>query len=137
MTSDSNKQWIKIIGADLTPPSLRDNSADLDRLTRHLKKELKTKEVEIDFSFARKIPGLLRKNQYRLKTVLYKKKTSWQLIDVLSPQENSELYGIAMDLGSTTIVIRLLDLLSGELKDEVSFNNPQIEIGQDILTRIH
>lgn len=135
--SDNKKQWIKIIRANLTPPSLRDNSADVDRLISWIKKELGTKDVEMDFSFVRKIPGLLRKHQYRLKPVLYKKQSSWALIDILSPQENETIFGLAMDLGTTTIVLRLLDLMKGDLKDEISFNNPQIEIGQDILTRIH
>ncbi|MFH1491308.1 MAG: ASKHA domain-containing protein, partial [Pseudomonadota bacterium] len=41
------------------------------------------------------------------------------------------------DLGTSTIVVRLMDLISGETLEETSFLNPQIEIGPDILTRIH
>jgi len=69
--------------------------------------------------------------------VVFENKCGWQLIDILPSQKNQSIYGIAMDLGSSTAVVRLLDLPVGEVKDEISFANPQIEIGPDILTRIH
>jgi uncharacterized 2Fe-2S/4Fe-4S cluster protein (DUF4445 family) len=47
------------------------------------------------------------------------------------------VYGFSLDLGSSTLVLRLVDLTTGDPVDEISFNNPQIEIGADILTRIH
>ena len=48
-----------------------------------------------------------------------------------------QIYGLAVDLGSSTVVVRLWDLVKGEIKGEASFINPQNEIGPDILTRIH
>ena len=47
------------------------------------------------------------------------------------------LYGLAMDLGTTTVVLRLLDLETGELVADVSFENPQRFGGSDVMSRIH
>jgi len=55
----------------------------------------------------------------------------------LARRVGGNIYGLAIDLGSSTLVLRLMDLENGEISDETSFHNPQIEIGADILTRIH
>jgi uncharacterized 2Fe-2S/4Fe-4S cluster protein (DUF4445 family) len=47
------------------------------------------------------------------------------------------LYGIAMDLGTTTIVLRLLNLETGELVADASLENPQRFGGSDVMSRIH
>ena len=47
------------------------------------------------------------------------------------------IYGIAMDLGTTTVVLRLIDLVSGELVADASFENPQRFGGSDVMSRIH
>ena len=47
------------------------------------------------------------------------------------------LHGLAMDLGTTTVVLRLLDLESGELVADASFENPQRFGGSDVMSRIH
>jgi uncharacterized 2Fe-2S/4Fe-4S cluster protein (DUF4445 family) len=47
------------------------------------------------------------------------------------------LLGLAVDLGSSTVVVRLVNLATGERAGETSFLNPQTDIGPDILTRIH
>jgi len=47
------------------------------------------------------------------------------------------IYGIAMDLGTTTVVLRLLDLETGEMVADASFENPQRFGGSDIMARIH
>ena len=61
----------------------------------------------------------------------------WKIIDVFGLDAPREIYGIALDLGSTTLVLQLVNLIDGSILDEVSFHNPQIRIGSDILTRIH
>ncbi len=52
-------------------------------------------------------------------------------------RRSGPLYGIAMDLGTTTIVLRLLDLESGELVADASLENPQRFGGSDVMSRIH
>jgi uncharacterized 2Fe-2S/4Fe-4S cluster protein (DUF4445 family) len=129
--------WIRSIPLHITPPSLKDNTADVDRLAKAIKKALCIRDVAIDFSFAKKIPSLLREYKYRVQAVVYEGSVSWHLSGLFPLDGDHSVYGIAADLGTSTIALRLIDLTTGEVKDETTFLNPQIETGQDILTRIH
>ena len=131
------KPWIKTIKLKIAPPSLKDNTADVDRLIKGIKKGLETEDVTVDFSLVKKIPNALRKSNYQINAILHENQNGWRLIDLIPSQNRNGIYGLSVDLGSSTVVIRLLDLASQETKDEMSFHNPQIKIGADILTRIH
>ena len=60
----------------------------------------------------------------------------WELVDIESGDTARQHYGLAVDLGSTTVVVRLLDCNSGEILGEESCFNKQIQWGTDILSRI-
>jgi len=130
-------RWIKSIPVRLTPPALKDNTADVDRLIKGLEKLLGGGEVTMDLSLSRRIPFLLREHHYHMEAVLYQDHSSWRLVDVFPPTESGSVYGVVVDLGTSVIALRLLDLVTGEVKEESSFLNPQIQAGSDILTRIH
>jgi uncharacterized 2Fe-2S/4Fe-4S cluster protein (DUF4445 family) len=129
--------WIKRIPLHITPPSLKDNTADVDRLAKAIKKALGVRDLAIDFFFAKKIPSLMREYDYRVQAVVYEGSPSWHLAGLLPMDCDYPMYGIAADLGTSTIALRLVDLTTGEIKDETTFLNPQIEMGEDVLTRIH
>jgi len=121
--TSENKPWIKRLILKITPPDLKDNTADVDRLVKVIKKALSTESV--------------RNCDYNVCAILFEGPNGWHLIDIVPSRDGESIYGLAVDLGSSTVVIRLLDLISLKTKDEMSFHNPQIEIGTDILTRIH
>jgi uncharacterized 2Fe-2S/4Fe-4S cluster protein (DUF4445 family) len=129
--------WIRRIPLHIPPPSLKDNTADVDRLAKAIKKALGIENMTIDLSFAKKIPWLLREYEYRVQAVVFEGSLSWHLADLFPLDDGHSIYGIAADLGTSTIALRLINLTSREIKDETAFRNPQIEMGQDILTRIH
>jgi len=129
--------WIKRISLSLTAPSLGNNTADVDRLVKGLKHALTGPDVRVNFSLVKRLSRDLRKHDYSVEAVLYRDGDRWQLIDVFGGEEAKALHGLSLDLGSSTLVLRLVNLSSGITLDEISFNNPQIEIGSDILTRIH
>lgn len=129
--------WIRKEQLDLVPPSLKDNTADVDRLIKGIRKALQTDKVKIDFALVKRVPSIIREYNYTIQPVLYRRDESWHLVDLFPNQIESSLYGLAVDLGSSTIVVRLMDIISGDIKEETSFLNLQNEIGPDILTRIH
>jgi uncharacterized 2Fe-2S/4Fe-4S cluster protein (DUF4445 family) len=134
---DRQDPWIRRIDVSLLPPALKDNTADVDRLVKGIEKELGGGEVRVDLSLSRRIPSLLREHRYDVEAVLYRDGSSWHLEDLFQPGEAVSVYGLAVDLGTSVIAVRLLDLVTGDIKEETSFLNPQIQIGPDILTRIH
>ena len=130
-------RWIVKVSPKMATPSLKDNRGDVDRLLEGLRKALDGDEVTIDFRLAKRIPSYLRKYGYKVQTVLYKGTYSWHLVELFPSEQDNTIYGLSVDLGTSTVVIRLLDLTSGQIKDEGSFPNPQVEVGQDIIARIH
>ncbi|MGD2127234.1 MAG: ASKHA domain-containing protein [Desulfobacteraceae bacterium] len=135
--AEDSDRWVRTVSCKLSPPSLKDNTADVDRLNKSIEKKLRTDRVSIGLSFVRRIPSLLRENRYEVCPLLYQDRGGWHLIDIYPSCTDLSMYGLGVDIGSSTVVVRLMDLMSGELIEEISFLNPQNETGPDILTRIH
>ncbi len=131
----NNRRWVRTV--TLTPPSLQDNTADADRLAGALKVLLKSDEIDIDITLLRTLPDLLRKWGYRARCILCKNRGRWVLAGIMNPDSRSPAAGLAVDIGTTTVVARVIDLSTGATLAESSFDNPQISEGPDILARIH
>ena len=129
--------WVRTV--DLPPPSLQDNTADCDRLTNFLKQQLKTERIHIDIHILRELPFRLRAWEYGLRCVIMKDPYAdqWHLTGISNPEKDHCLAGVAIDLGTSRVALRLVDLSTGKSIYETSFNNPQLRVGPDILTRIH
>ncbi|MBN2062286.1 MAG: DUF4445 domain-containing protein [Deltaproteobacteria bacterium] len=127
--------WIRVLRIKTDPPSLKNNTADVDRLTGEIKKVVSSADINVDISAVRKIPHALRQSGYHPEVAVYSMGDRWRIIDIFTPGEG-RYFGLSIDLGSSTLVVRLLDLETGKVIDERSYLNPQIEIGPDILTRI-
>ena len=134
---ENSKPWIKTITPALHPPSLNDNTADVDRLIRGLKSRLDTDRIVTDVRTVKRLSSDLRAHDFRVRAVLFESDGLWHVMQVLPVHPETDLYGLAVDLGTSTVVMRLVNLTRLEAEAETSFHNPQIRIGPDILTRIH
>jgi len=128
-------KWL--IDVTLPPPSLGDNTADADRLIAGLKKRLDTSHVTIDRPILLNLPELLRQNNYRIRCVLCKDQTTWNVIFLTGQEDHHAIAGLAVDLGTSRVVVRLINLIDGRAMAESAFDNPQLTVGVDVLTRIH
>ena len=122
---------------ELSPPALGNNTADAQRLEQALKKELKTGYVHLPWSLAADLPARLREWHWRTRAVLFKDRRSFRVVDLVDPEDPGPILGAALDIGTTRMVISLMDLETGEKLGETGFDNPQAGIGPDVLTRIH
>lgn len=129
--------WIKRVSPELPSPSLEDNRADADRVITGLQQALKSTCLTFPLDLMKKLPSFLRQHGYRIEVVLHRGTNRWHVIDFFPEGQKASIYGLAIDLGSSTIAVRLVDLQDHLVKEEISFLNPQVEIGEDILTRIH
>lgn len=118
-------------------PSLRNNTADAQRLEKSLIHELDTDFIRIPLHVLKKLPSNLRSWGFAAKAVLFKDRQSWILVDLLDPISNRPVLGIAIDIGTTRMVISLINLETGQEIGEIGFDNPQAMIGPDVLARIH
>jgi len=126
-----------IVPVELTPPSLGDNTADVDRLVLSLKQKLQARRVRIDLELMRELPGRLRAAGWRLHCAVFRDRSDFILLDAWDAGQDRPAVSVAVDLGTTRVVMRLLDLASGVSLRETAFDNPQGRIGPDILARIH
>ncbi|MEM2120741.1 MAG: ASKHA domain-containing protein [Archaeoglobaceae archaeon] len=108
----------------LNTPTLEDPKPDVERLSEAIK------NVEIPLSLLRKLPDLLRSFSWDFSAVLWKNR----LIAIESP--NSEIYGVAVDIGSSKIVCHLVNLANGKTIAKAFAENPQVAYGEDVVSRI-
>ena len=128
--------WLRTVS--LPPPSLQNNTADADRLVATLKAVLQTDDaIYIDLKVLKKLPDLLRKYDFNIQCILFKNRWQWSLLDIRCADDSRPVGGLAVDLGTSRVMLRLLDLSDGQILAESGFDNPQLTIGPDILTRIH
>ncbi len=129
--------WIRACRPEIRQPSLEDNTADVDRLLAGVRRLLDGAEVRIDLQLMRRIPTVLRGHAYRVEVIAAKEGANWRMVDVLPREGGTGLLGIAVDVGTSTVVVRLVDIEGGQVLEESGFINPQTEYGEDVLTRIH
>ncbi|MFZ1986229.1 MAG: [Fe-S]-binding protein, partial [Desulfatitalea sp.] len=126
-----------VIRVTLPPPSLQDNTGDCDRLCRALRQELRVDQIHISLALRKQLPALLREAGYAVRCVVFQERGCAVLVHVAADQSGELLCGLAVDLGTTRVVLRLVDLEQRTVLAESGFDNPQIAIGPDVLARIH
>ncbi len=127
--------WLRTV--TLAKPTLQDNTADTDRLVSALKTDLQTDAVHLDLDLLKTLPDLLRKWEYSVRCFLFKDRHRWLVTGMAGVDDPRPFAGLAVDLGTTRVVLRLLDLSDGRTLGESGFDNPQLAVGPDILARIH
>jgi uncharacterized 2Fe-2S/4Fe-4S cluster protein (DUF4445 family) len=121
----------------LNPPDLGDNTGDADRLAAALSRQLGGQPVALDVHLLGDLPRQLRQNHWHVQCVLCQDRGGWDVVAVRAADSEAPFVGLAVDLGTSRVALRLVDLLDGRHLMEDSFTNPQIGIGADVLTRIH
>ncbi|MBF0209807.1 MAG: DUF4445 domain-containing protein [Desulfamplus sp.] len=129
------KSFVQYI--EISEPQLGNNTADVERIKAVIKKITKQDAIFFPTTLANDLPQKLRQWDHKIKVVLFKNSLGWQIVDILKPDRDRALFGVAIDLGTTRIVLRLINLESGVSCGELSFDNPQVAIAPDVLARIH
>ena len=132
---------IRTVYVELPPPSLEDNASDLDRLRRELANQQNIAEFTLGLNVSRKLYSALRQGDWKITAVLQTTAGGRQmeiphLIDIRPGDRTARSLGVAIDVGTTTVVIRLVDLHTGVVLDQASTFNKQITRGEDVISRI-
>ena len=93
-------------------------------------------QVVFPLKVLRKLYPFCRDAEFDITVTLVHREFDWVVTDVEAGDTTAHHYGLAVDYGSTTIVMRLFDMNSGTIIDEVTAVNGQVTYGTDILTRI-
>jgi uncharacterized 2Fe-2S/4Fe-4S cluster protein (DUF4445 family) len=111
----------------LPPPTIEDDRSDLARFRAAVP------DVEVPYEFLHMLPGFLRAHEWKGTAVTYGRR----LIAVEAGDTSKRIFGVAFDIGTTTVVGTLFDLCSGKELGVSSRMNPQIGFGDDVISRIH
>lgn len=124
----------KKIYLDLPAPSPDDFASDQERILRELRKQ--GIHARLPLSILQKLYPLCTEGNWKFTVSLAFDGTAWTVVRLEPGNTVSRHYGICADLGSTTLVMRLVDCETGRILGEASAYNRQISFGEDILTRI-
>jgi len=129
---------------DLEPATLEDPLGDVERVSVSLVAAMSRihgdaewvapdpSDIWFDFHVIRTIGAAIREGDWKVSLTVWQGR---QVIDI-RPGYHDELYGIAVDIGSTAIAIYICDLVTGEVVGTDSMMNPQTAVGDDIMSRM-
>jgi uncharacterized 2Fe-2S/4Fe-4S cluster protein (DUF4445 family) len=122
---------VKWLPLNIPPPTIDNNTSDLERLKRAAE-EKGLKGIRYSHGFVSPLAKSLREADWKVELGY----TDGAEAAFLSPPHRKERCGIAVDIGTTTVVVYLVSLADGKLIDVGSTYNSQIRHGDDVITRI-
>jgi len=126
------KPAISLHYIELSPPTSHDTLGDFDRLKKTLAEKYNVPSLQIDYPALLKLPTALRRENWKATVVLWMGK---EIIDI-KPGKVDEAYGLAVDIGTTTVAGYLCSLRSGRVIATESMMNPQVTFGEDVMSRM-
>ena len=130
---------VEKICLELTPPSRVDNRADVGRMLQGLSDQYGLHRLVVNLPVLRKVRRVLRERNFLI-TVTVGRPVNEQfkshIINVQSGCWSSRSFGLAFDIGTTTVYGQLLDMNSGRVLAEEGEYNAQIGYGEDVISRI-
>lgn len=117
---------------EVQEPDMHDPSGDLRRLLNALEHDWQLTNLDYDVALLAQLQQVLRTGKWCVTVAVRQNKQ----VVALWPGFHDKLYGIAVDVGSTTIAAHLCDLISGEVKASAGVMNPQIRFGEDLMSRV-
>jgi uncharacterized 2Fe-2S/4Fe-4S cluster protein (DUF4445 family) len=126
------KPAVKKYYIEMASATLHDTLGDFERLQAELNKRFKLRELTIDYPVLLSLQNLIRQGDWRITVSVWKDK---EIIKV-EPGQVSKGYGLAVDIGTTTVAGYLCDLATGEVVATDAMMNPQVVYGEDVMSRI-
>jgi uncharacterized 2Fe-2S/4Fe-4S cluster protein (DUF4445 family) len=136
-------QVIQAFPLTLTPPDLSDQTDDWARLTTGLRQQAGIEQVQTSLQMLQRIGDVLRAGNWDVTAIL--DMHAWEqpegpprLIELLPGKEliPPPLWGAAIDIGTTTVTVWLVDLITGKVEAQTVQYNQQISRGEDVVSRI-
>ena len=120
----------------LPPASMEDNLSDLDRVYREIARRRSDPVMQTGLFTIHMLSGLLRESNFSITATLGQRGKTVEVVQFEPGNTSERNFGVAVDIGTTTIVANLLDLMSGEVLSRQATYNSQIRFGEDVITRI-
>ncbi len=128
----------RLFFVEVAQPDMHEPTGDLERLELALRAQWDIPAITADLSVLSQLQPTLRKGNWQVTVALHSDHRGGpaQLIDIWPGLHEDGIYGLAIDLGSTTIAAHLCDLVSGSVLASSGVMNPQIRFGEDLMSRV-
>ncbi|GAB4166531.1 MAG: ASKHA domain-containing protein [Thalassobaculales bacterium] len=120
---------------ELPPPDLHAPLGDLDRLLAAIERDFAIADIDCDVAVLPQVQAALVAGGYKA-TVAVHQDAGRKRLTAIWPGYRERLFGVAVDIGSTTIACHLVDLMSGRTLASAGTANPQIRFGEDLMSRV-
>jgi uncharacterized 2Fe-2S/4Fe-4S cluster protein (DUF4445 family) len=118
-------------------PNLDDNISDFERIKRYLRNHFGYKEVFCKLNVLRKMPLFLREADFKITiTHISSEEGKTTIVDIEKENTTTKFYGVALDIGTTSVAACLIQMNTGEIIAKASSGNAQIKYGADVVNRI-
>ena len=128
---------VQLAYVEVDEPDMHHPLGDLDRLKLALERDWGWSDILVAQQILPQVQATLRKGGWAVTAAIHRDlESSRPTLVALWPGLKNEAYGIACDIGSTTIAMHLSSLLSGETVASAGTSNPQIRFGEDLMSRV-
>jgi uncharacterized 2Fe-2S/4Fe-4S cluster protein (DUF4445 family) len=135
-------QTVQAIPLSLDPPDMSDQTDDWSRLQTALRRQAGVEDIQASLYLLQRLGSVLRQGEWEVTVILDTQ--TWdrpvgppRLIEVRPGKQLSPpLWGAAIDIGTTTVTLWLVDLITGKVAAQVAEYNQQIARGEDVISRI-
>ncbi len=127
---------IRLCYVEVAPPDMHQPLGDLDRLAAALARDWDISDPMVPLRLLPQVQKLLRQENWAVTVAIHQDGDARPEIVAIWPGLHNCAYGIACDIGSTTIALHLVSLLSGRVLASAGAPNPQIRFGEDLMSRV-
>ncbi|MDB9946152.1 ASKHA domain-containing protein [Ascidiaceihabitans sp.] len=128
----------KLYYVEVQEPDMHDPTGDLERLRIALNEQWQLENVHADLYILQKMQPILRKGGWKVTCAVHlgDDENAPRIMHIWPGYYEGTVYGLAVDLGSTTIAAHLCDLQTGDVVASSGVMNPQIRFGEDLMSRV-
>jgi len=129
---------VRTFYVEVAEPDMHDPSGDLERLRTALADQWQLSDLQIDLPTLQTLQPALRKGGWKVTCAIHLGSKAYRprIMQVWPGFHDKPIFGLAVDLGSTTIAAHLCDLQSGDVVASSGIMNPQIRFGEDLMSRV-
>jgi len=120
----------------LPPPSAADQTADHERLYLGIRRKIDAPIMQTGYRTLQNLPAVLQESGYEVTVTLADRAGAIEVVDVEPGDTTNRHFGVAVDVGTTTVVAHLVNLATGAMVDAEATYNSQIHFGDDYIRRI-
>ncbi|MCC6863198.1 MAG: DUF4445 domain-containing protein [Rhodobacteraceae bacterium] len=128
----------RLLYVEVAEPNMHEPTGDFERLATALETQWQVKDITAGLQLMRHLQSTLRKGRWKVTVAIHKGHNDAhpRILDIFPGFYEGSLFGLAIDLGSTTIAAHLCDLRDGSVLASSGIMNPQIRFGEDLMSRV-